>query len=92
MSATGSHFVTITEVGTRDGFQAEKEQISVADKVAVIDALIDAGLRSVEATSFVSPRALPQLADAADVMAQVQRKPGVKLFCDRQVACAHRQR
>ena len=79
MSATGSRFVTITEVGTRDGFQAEKEQISVADKVAVIDALIDAGLRSVEATSFVSPRALPQLADAADVMAQVQRKPGVKL-------------
>ena len=57
MSATGSRFVTITEVGTRDGFQAEKEQISVADKVAVIDALIDAGLRSVEATSFVSPRA-----------------------------------
>ena len=68
MSATGSRFVTITEVGTRDGFQAEKEQISVADKVAVIDALIDAGMSSVEATSFVSPRALPQLADAADVL------------------------
>lgn len=72
-------FVKITEVGTRDGFQAEREFIPTADKIAVIDALIDAGISSVEATSFVSPRALPQLADAADVLAQVQRKPGTEI-------------
>ena len=72
-------FVKITEVGTRDGFQAEREFIPTADKVAVIDALIDAGISSVEATSFVSPRALPQLADAADVLAQIQRKPGKEI-------------
>ena len=72
-------FVKITEVGTRDGFQAEREFIPTADKIAVIDALIDAGLSSVEATSFVSPRALPQLADAADVLAQIRRKPGTEI-------------
>ena len=52
--------VIVTEVGTRDGFQAEPAFIATEDKAAVIDALIDAGVRSVEATSFVSPRAVPQ--------------------------------
>lgn len=74
-----SNFVTVTEVGTRDGFQAEPEFIPTERKVAVINALVDAGLRSIEATSFVSPRALPQLADAADVLAQVHRVPGLRL-------------
>ena len=79
MSEQSKKFVTVTEVGTRDGFQAEPEFISTADKVATINGLIDAGVRSIEATSFVSPRALPQLADAAEVLAQVHRNPNVRL-------------
>jgi len=79
MSEQSKNFATVTEVGTRDGFQAEPEFIATADKVATINALIDAGVRSIEATSFVSPRALPQLADAAEVLAQVHRNPNVRL-------------
>lgn len=79
MSEQSQNFVTVTEVGTRDGFQAEPEFIATADKVATINGLIDAGVRSIEATSFVSPRALPQLADAAEVLAQVHRNPNVRL-------------
>ncbi|MEN9761126.1 MAG: hypothetical protein RI906_952 [Pseudomonadota bacterium] len=71
--------VLVTEVGTRDGFQAEPKFIPTDVKVAVLDALIDAGVKAFEATSFVSPRAIPQLADAAELMARVQRKPGVRL-------------
>ena len=79
MSEHSKKFVTVTEVGTRDGFQAEPEFIATADKVTTINGLIDAGVRSIEATSFVSPRALPQLADAAEVLAQVKRNPNVRL-------------
>ena len=79
MSEQSKKFVTVTEVGTRDGFQAEPEFIATANKVATINGLIDAGVRSIEATSFVSPRALPQLADAAEVLAQVHRNPNVRL-------------
>ena len=79
MTEQSKNFVTVTEVGTRDGFQAEPELIATADKVATINGLIDAGVRSIEATSFVSPRALPQLADAAEVLAQVHRNPNVRL-------------
>jgi hydroxymethylglutaryl-CoA lyase len=79
MSEQSKKFVTVTEVGTRDGFQAEPEFIATANKVATINGLIDAGVRSFEATSFVSPRALPQLADAAEVLAQVHRNPNVRL-------------
>lgn len=79
MTEQSKNFVTVTEVGTRDGFQAEPEFIATADKVATINGLIDAGVRSIEATSFVSPRALPQLADAAEVLAQVHRNPNVRL-------------
>jgi hydroxymethylglutaryl-CoA lyase len=79
MSEQSKKFVTVTEVGTRDGFQAEAEFIATANKVATINGLIDAGVRSIEATSFVSPRALPQLADAAEVLAQVHRNPNVRL-------------
>ena len=74
-----NRFVLVTEVGTRDGFQAEKEFIPTQTKADVINALIDAGVTSFEATSFVSPRAVPQLADAAEVMALLKRKPGVRL-------------
>jgi hydroxymethylglutaryl-CoA lyase len=72
-------FVLVTESGTRDGFQAERNFIPTETKIAVINALIDAGVRSIEATSFVSPRAIPQLADAADVLGQVDRRSGVRL-------------
>ena len=65
--------VSITEVGTRDGFQVEPVLIPAEVKAEVIDALIAAGVRHLEATSFVSPRAVPQLADAHDVLAQLRR-------------------
>lgn len=71
--------VIVTEVGTRDGFQAEPAFIPTPMKVEILDALIDAGVPSFEATSFVSPRAVPQMADAAQVMAQVERREGVRL-------------
>jgi hydroxymethylglutaryl-CoA lyase len=72
-----SDFVRIVEVGPRDGLQNEKQPISTADKIALIDRLSATGLRSIEATSFVSPRWVPQLADAADVYAGIHRRPGV---------------
>jgi hydroxymethylglutaryl-CoA lyase len=71
--------VTVTEVGTRDGFQAEREFIPTAAKAAVVEALFDAGVRSIEATSFVSPRAVPQLADAAELLALVRRPPASRI-------------
>ena len=71
--------VTVTEVGTRDGFQAEPAFIPSADKAGVIDALIAAGLTHVEATSFVSPRAVPQLADAHEVLSRVRRRAAAHL-------------
>ena len=71
--------VLVTEVGTRDGFQVEPQLIPTESKAAVLNALIDAGVRSFEATSFVSPRAIPQLADASQLMDMLQRKPGVRL-------------
>ena len=72
-------FVLVTEVGTRDGFQSEKEFIPTEVKAELINALIDAGVTSFETTSFVSPRAVPQLADAAQLMDMVKRKAGVRL-------------
>jgi hydroxymethylglutaryl-CoA lyase len=69
--------VTIFEVGPRDGLQNEKRLIPAADKVRLIDLLAEAGFRKIEATSFVSPKWVPQLADAAEVMAAITRKPGV---------------
>lgn len=71
--------VLVTEVGPRDGFQSEPQFIPTDTKARVIDALIDAGVRSIEATSFVSPRAVSQMADASEVMALIQRRPGVRL-------------
>ena len=72
-----SDFVRIVEVGPRDGLQNEKQQVATADKIALIDRLSAAGLRSIEATSFVSPKWVPQLADAAEVMAGIARRPGI---------------
>ncbi len=69
--------VRIVEVGPRDGLQNEKAIIATADKIELINRLSGTGLRSVEATSFVSPKWVPQLADAADVFAGIVRQPGV---------------
>ncbi|HZH44478.1 MAG TPA: hydroxymethylglutaryl-CoA lyase [Lysobacter sp.] len=70
-------FVRIVEVGPRDGLQNEKTHVATADKIALIDRLSATGLRTIEATSFVSPKWVPQLADAADVFAGIARRPGV---------------
>ena len=70
-------FVRIVEVGPRDGLQNEKTIIATVDKIELIDRLSRTGLRSIEATSFVSPKWIPQLADAAEVFSAIERKPDV---------------
>lgn len=70
--------VTIWEVGPRDGLQNESSVIDTATKIALIDRLADAGLTIVEATSFVRPDRVPQLADAREVMAGIVRRDGVR--------------
>ncbi|MFU8878229.1 MAG: hydroxymethylglutaryl-CoA lyase [Wenzhouxiangellaceae bacterium] len=72
-----SDFVKIVEVGPRDGLQDESRYVPVEAKLRLIHRLADCGLPVVEATSFVSPRWVPQLADAEEVMAGLKRKPGV---------------
>ncbi|MGH8667141.1 MAG: hydroxymethylglutaryl-CoA lyase [Burkholderiales bacterium] len=69
--------VRLFEVGPRDGLQNEKAIVPIEIKVGLIDRLTDAGLPVIEATSFVSPKWIPQLADAAEVLARIERKPGV---------------
>ena len=69
--------VRLVEVGPRDGLQNEKQPISVADKVRLVDDLSAAGLGYVEVGSFVSPKWVPQMAGSADVFAAIQRQPGV---------------
>src|SRR5215471_11612696 len=69
--------VKIREVGPRDGFQNEPETIASADKVRLIDLLSATGVSRIEVTSFVRPDVIPQLADAAEVLAAVQRREGV---------------
>lgn len=68
--------VTIVEVSPRDGLQNEKAVVSVASKIALVNALSAAGLPVIEVTSFVSPKAIPQLADAEAVMAGIERRAG----------------
>lgn len=70
--------VRLVEVGPRDGLQNEKADVPTDVKVALIDALTDAGFAAIEATAFVSPKWVPQMADAAAVMARIRRKPGVR--------------
>ena len=70
--------VRLCEVGPRDGLQNEKAMVPTDVKVALIDMLTEAGLPAIEATSFVSPKWVPQMADAADVMARIARRPGVR--------------
>lgn len=70
--------VTLVEVGPRDGLQNESHPVATGHKLGLIQRLLDAGLTHIEATSFVSPRWVPQMADAADVMTGVPRRPGVR--------------
>ncbi len=70
--------VTIVEVSPRDGLQNEKALLSAAVKIALVDKLSAAGFPTIEVSSFVSPKAIPQLADAAEVMAGITRRPGVR--------------
>jgi len=69
--------VRINEVGPRDGLQNEKQTVPTATKIALIEMLADAGLKTIEAGSFVSPRWVPQMADTAAVLAGLKRRPGV---------------
>ena len=70
--------ITVVEVGPRDGLQNERAVVPTATKAAFIEALADAGLPVIEATSFVNPATVPQLADADDLMRAVRRRPGVR--------------
>jgi hydroxymethylglutaryl-CoA lyase len=69
--------VRIVEVGPRDGLQNEKQEVPTAIKLELIERLADAGLPAVEATAFVSPKWIPQMADHIEVLERIRRKPGV---------------
>lgn len=69
--------VRLVEVGARDGLQNEPEHVATKDKIALIDRLSSSGLQAIEVGSFVSPKRVPQMADAAEVFAGIDRKPGV---------------
>jgi hydroxymethylglutaryl-CoA lyase len=70
--------VMVREVGPRDGLQAEDRWVDTADKIKLIDLLSKSGLKRIEATSFVHPKAIPQLRDAAETMGGIERAPGVR--------------
>lgn len=74
---SGTTLIKICEVGPRDGLQNESTPISAADKISYIDMLSQSGLSMIETTSFVSPKAIPALADAHDVMQGIAQRPGV---------------
>jgi hydroxymethylglutaryl-CoA lyase len=69
--------VKIKEVGPREGFQFEKGGISLADKISLVDALSDTGVKTIEFTSFVSPKWVPQMGDAEQMVDGIKRGPGV---------------
>src|SRR3954466_33311 len=70
--------VKLVDVGPRDGLQNEKEPVPAEVKIGLVHRLQDAGLKEIEVTSFVSPKWVPQMADNAQVIAGIQRKPGVR--------------
>ncbi len=70
--------VTVCEMGPRDGLQNEDAVIASSDKIRYIDMLSEAGLPVIETTSFVSPKAIPQLSDAAEVYSGIRTRPGVR--------------
>ncbi|MBO6602919.1 MAG: hydroxymethylglutaryl-CoA lyase [Roseicyclus sp.] len=73
-----SEYVEIFEVGPRDGLQNEAGEIPVADKIALVDRLSEAGFRRIEVASFVSPKWVPQMADSAEVLAGIARADGIR--------------
>ena len=88
--------VVLCDVSPRDGLQNECKLVSTPQKIALVQGLMNAGLPRIEVTSFVSPKAIPQMADAHDVMQGITRKPGVALVvlvpnqkgAERALACA----
>ena len=78
MSAQLPHEVSVFEVGPRDGLQAESAFVPTDEKVALIDALSRTGVKRIQATSFVNPAWIPQLADAEEVMERIERVAGVE--------------
>lgn len=73
-----SDAITLCEVGPRDGLQNEKTTLTVSQKVSLIEQMADAGFRVIEAGSFVSPKAVPQLADTDEVFRRIRRREGVE--------------
>ena len=71
--------VVLCDVSPRDGLQNECKLVTTPQKIALVQGLMHAGLPRIEVTSFVSPKAIPQMADAHDVMQGITRKPGVDL-------------
>ena len=71
-----SDTVRIVEVGPRDGLQNEKTPVGVADRIAFIEALVAAGLHTVEVGAFVSPKAIPQMANSGEVLRGINHHPG----------------
>jgi len=76
---TSDRAVEVIEVGTRDGLQIEKRIVPAAQKIALVNRMIEAGIRTIEVTSFVSPKAVPQMADAEAVLAGIARRPDTTL-------------
>lgn len=70
--------VTLVDVGPRDGLQNEKQPVTAAHKIELVHRLQSAGLKEIEVTSFVSPKWVPQMADNVEVMAGIERRPGVR--------------
>ncbi len=75
---SNSNRVWFTDVAARDGFQIEPQRVSTETKVETINALGAAGVPCIEATSFVHPKAVPQMADAEEVMKRITRYPGTR--------------
>jgi hydroxymethylglutaryl-CoA lyase len=69
--------IHMQEVGTRDGLQVEEAFVPTAEKIALVNALSDAGIAKIEVTAFVSPQAIPALRDAESVLREIERRPGV---------------
>jgi hydroxymethylglutaryl-CoA lyase len=80
-SVSDRHAVELIEVGPRDGLQNESTPVSLTNKLSLIERLINAGFRRIEATSFVSPKAIPQLADADELVPALPDRPNVDYIC-----------
>lgn len=76
---TSPEKITIVEVGTRDGIQAEKRPVTTEEKLRLLGFIVEAGFRRIEATSFVHPKHVPQMADAEEVLARMPRRPGLEV-------------